>query len=194
MKNPSNVTHQLSQYWQKIGFIAALCERHKLNHQLYSDAIDQHDNTLLYHKLLKKVWEYLLEQLTSMKNLEKALLQLEEIMPEPQAQDSYGVYPAFDAGLLLTSCLQMILDDSIDDVDLSANVSLATVTQFIVFTGEAEEDIQALQHPLALAELSFQNDLIASLTNSGLSKLETVKKLRKELSQISVSNLGIVAE
>lgn len=194
MTSPLNITSQLPLHWQKIGFIAALCERHKLNHQLYSDAVDQHDNALLYRKLLSKVWEYLLEQLTSMKNLEKALLQLEEIMPEPQTDDSYGVYPALDAGLLLTSCLQMILDDSIDDVDLSASVSLATTTQFIVFTGDAEEDNQALQQPLALAEISFQDDIIASLTNSDLSKLETIKKLRKKLSQISVSNLGITVE
>jgi uncharacterized protein YjaG (DUF416 family) len=183
----------LNHHWQKIAFIAALCERHEPNFQLYCETQDQTDNSLLYRKFLNKVWEYLLEQLTSMRNLEKALLQFEEVVPEPCEDDGYGVYPALDACLLLISSLQMILDDSIDDVDISANLSAATVTHFLLFTGNADDENQTLNHPLLQEELAFQQRIISDLADDQISKLTRLKNIRSELNLNSVSNLGIEA-
>lgn len=186
------MTPDFEHHWQKIAFIAALCSRHQGNHALYCEAIDNDTQAAQYGKILNKVWEYLAGQLKSMKNLESALLQLEEITPEPSDEDSYGIYPALDACLLLTSALQMILDPSIDDVAQAAPLSQATVSQFIEFSEGINLDAEAMaQHPLCREELEFQQHLSASLSATGDNQAQIIKQLRRELSEYSYSNLGI---
>lgn len=181
------------EHWVKIAFITALCQRHYPNFQLYCDTVNLGSNGEAYGKILGKVWEYLAGQLKSMKNLEKALLQLEEITPQPSDEDSYGVYPALDACLLLTSSLQMILDDSIDDTETAAQVSLATVSQFIEVISDESFDPQAQQHELYDQELEFQQTLTLMLSEKSDTSTIT-KKLRHFLREFDTSNLGISLE
>lgn len=181
---------EFQHQWQKIAFINALCSRHEGNHSLYCEAMGLTDHAQLYGKIVNKVWEYLAGQLKSMKNLEKALLQLEEITPEPQESDGYGIYPALDACLLLTSAVQMILDQSIDDTAVAAPLSLATVRQFIEFS-EAADTIDIDQHPLYQEELQLQHYLQELLCTAGISQTQAIKQLRRELSDYPYSNLGI---
>ncbi len=182
------------QHWQKIAFITALCERHYPNYALYCEANEQPEDARQLRKLLNKVWEYLAGQLNSMKNLEKALLQLETLTPEPVEDDAYGVYPALDCCLLLTSALQMILDDSIDDCDTAAGLSLATVSQFIAFSeGTDEFDPTRQQHELYDRELQLQDWLHEYLAGPGTTA-DLIKQLRRELNDFDSSNLGIALQ
>ena len=178
-------------HWNKIAFITALCERHWINFQLYSEIIEQPEQGNSYRKVLNKVWEYLAGQLNSMKNLEKALAQLEEITPEPTDEDGYGIYPALDACLLLISALQMILDDSIDDTETAAQLSLATVCQFIEMSSDLPEfDPEQHQHELYDEEVRLQQWLQTSLSEKAATAT-IVKQLRHTLSGFESSNLGI---
>lgn len=178
-------------HWEKIAFITALCERHLPNHALYCETIQETEAPEQLRKTLNKIWEYLAGQLNSMKNLEKALLQMEGLTPEPGEDDHYGVYPALDCCLLLTSALQMILDDSIDDVEAAAGLSLATVSQFIELVEELEEfDPEQHQHELYDQELELQAWLKTCLSSTS-AKADIIKNLRKELGQFDSSNLGI---
>ncbi|MBR9912061.1 MAG: YjaG family protein [Gammaproteobacteria bacterium] len=182
------------QHWQNIGFICGLCERHYPNFQLYSESLGEPQQGQLYRKILNKVWEYLAGQLTSLKNLEKSLPQLEEITPQPGDADSYGVYPALDACLLLTSALQMILDDSIDDSDTAAHLSRATVAQFIaVISGQESFDSDTQQHELYDAELQMQQWLREQMTQPA-DTATIIKETRRALRQLDCSNLGISLE
>lgn len=178
-------------HWEKIAFITALCERHIPNYALYCETIDAPQQAKQLQKVLNKVWEYLAGQLNSMKNLEKALLLLEELTPEPSEEDGYGVYPALDCCLLLTSALQMILDDSIDDVEAAAGLSIATVSQFIALSEDIDEfDPEQQQHDLYDQELELQRWLNERLKVKAATT-EIIKSLRKELSEFDSSNLGI---
>lgn len=177
-------------HWCNIGFIAGLCERHFINFVLYSDSINQPEPARQYRKILNKVWEYLAGQLHSLKNLEKALEQLEAITPVPREADNYGVYPAADACLLLTSALQMILDDSIDDTEMASNLSLATVAQFIGLLTDAEFDPLSQTHELYEQELQTQEWLRESLSEQQ-SRSAIIKQLRRDLGNMESSNLGI---
>lgn len=186
------MTPVFEHHWQKIAFITALCSRHQANHSLYCEAIEAPDDAKLYGKVLNKVWEYLAGQLKSLKNLESALLQLVEITPEPTEDDGYGIYPALDACLLLTSALQMILDPSIDDIDQAAPLSLATVSQFIEVSEDlAPDSAEITEHPLYQSELELQQNVRITLETAGLPQAEVIKCLRRELSEYSYSNLGI---
>ncbi|WP_439135762.1 DUF416 family protein [Pseudomaricurvus sp.] len=178
-------------HWEKIAFITALCERHQPNYALYCETIGEPEKADQLRKVLNKVWEYLAGQLKSMKNLEKALLQLEEITPEPTEDDGYGVYPALDCCLLLTSALQMILDDSADDLEAAEGLSLATVSHFIAFAEDLEEfDPSQQQHELYDQEQELQQWLKTCLT-SPESQSDIIKQLRKRLNEFESSNLGI---
>lgn len=178
-------------HWEKIAFITALCERHVPNYTLYCETIQETEDPEQLRKILNKIWEYLAGQLNSMKNLEKALLQMEELTPEPQEDDNYGVYPALDCCLLLTSALQMILDDSIDDVAAAAGLSLATVSQFIELSEDLEEfNPELQQHELYDQEVALHVWLKECLGSTS-PKADIIKNLRKELGQFDSSNLGI---
>jgi uncharacterized protein YjaG (DUF416 family) len=178
-------------HWEKITFITALCERHLPNYALYCETIGETGATDQLRKILNKLWEYLAGQLQSMKNLEKALLQMEELTPEPKEDDNYGVYPALDCCLLMTSALQMILDDSIDDVEAAAGLSLATVSQFIELSEDLEEfGPEHHGHELYQQELGL-HAWVQECVSSKAAKAEIVKELRKELTQFDSSNLGI---
>jgi len=186
------MTPTFEHHWQKIAFIAALCSRHQGNHAIYCEAIEKNEQVALYGKILNKVWEYLAGQLKSMKNLENALLQLEGITPDPDENDGYGVYPALDACLLLTSALQMILDPSIDDVEQAAPLSLATVSQFIeISEGLDAKSDAVVQHPLYQEERQLQQQLTANLSATDQTQAQIIKQLRRDLSEYTYSNLGI---
>ena len=183
------------EHWNRIALITALAERHYGNYALYCELTDQPQQAEQWRKNLNKVWEYLAGQLNSMKNLEKALLSMDELTPEPTDEDGYGVYPAQDACLLLTSALQMILDNSIDDVETACGLSLQTVAQFVAFSQELELDdamdnpvVQV--HPLYLQEVALQQQLHELLQQAG-NTTELVKQLRRELREYDCSNLGI---
>lgn len=188
---PYIAIEQLTERWQRIAMIASLCERHAINHQLYRENAGQAGTVKLYRKVLNKVWEYLAGQLKSMKNLEKALLEVQEMTPEPTESDGYGIYPALDACSLLTSCLQMILDNSAEDLDVASGLSMATVAQFIELVDELSEfDPEHMQHPLFDAEVALQNELIKRLQQQK-PQTEIVQALRRWLGDMDVSNLGI---
>jgi uncharacterized protein YjaG (DUF416 family) len=182
---------KLTHHWQRIAMIAGLCERHSINHQLYCENFGKDTQAQQYRKILNKVWEYLAGQLKSLKNLEKALLELEVITPEPQPEDGYGVYPALDACCLLTSCLQMILDPSADDLDTASGMSMGTVAQFIALIDELDEfDPSQQQHALFDEEIALQLEIAQRLQTKG-AQPEIIKTLRRWLNEMNSSNLGI---
>ncbi len=178
-------------HWEKIAFIAGLSERHYPNYALFSETISRPQQADVLRKVLNKVWEYLAGQLNSMKNLEKALQEVEQLTPEPGPEDGYGIYPALDFCLLLTSALQMILDNSIDDTETAAGLSRETVSQFIALSEDLEEfDPQLQQHDLYDQELAYQQWLQDCLSEQRPTNL-IIKQLRRELAQLPASNLGI---
>lgn len=185
---------KLTEQWQRIAMIAGLCERHSINHQLYCESIGKSPQAQQYRKILNKVWEYLAGQLKSLKNLEKALLELEGITPEPEPEDGYGIYPALDACCLLTSCLQMILDPSADDLESASGMSMGTVAQFIALIEELDEfDPSEQQHSLFDDELALQTEIAQQLQIRN-PQPEIIKTLRRWLTEMPSSNLGITLQ
>jgi uncharacterized protein YjaG (DUF416 family) len=86
----------------------------------------------------------------------------------------------------------MILDDSIDDSVDAANLSLATVTNFIEFSEEQGLKSEPLEkNPLYLGELSFQESIKSKLLATSQRQAEIIRLLRKWLNTLEYSNLGI---
>ena len=88
----------------------------------------------------------------------------------------------------------MILDDSIDDSETAAELSKATVAQFIALSEGLEEfDPEQQSFELYEEEIRWQQHLSSQL-ESQQAQAEIIKQLRRELGEFSTSNLGIALE
>jgi len=169
--------------WQQLAFCAALCERSFPNYELFCELEELDSKTA--RKILNKVWEYLRGQLKSLKNLEKQLEAMNDMIPDPEQYEQYGAYPAMDTLLNLQSCLQGILDSSISDAQAIQELTHARLEEVIELQG-GERDKDGLW----LRQLAFEKELDA-LLQAQMSHAEQVKQLIPLAQDGGVSQLGI---
>lgn len=177
--------HSLNQ-WQQLAFCAALCERSFPNYQLFCELEEQPSEPA--RKILNKVWEYLRGQLKSLKNMEKQLETITDLVPNPDEYDQYGAYPAMDTILTLQSCVQAILDRSIED---AANIQTLTherLLEVLELQGVAPGDSE-LWH----RQSHFEEELYKLITAQN-SHADMVKALIPMSKDNGVSQLGICLE
>ena len=94
-------------HWQKIAFSAALLERMLPNYQMFSEAADFGDAKILRNQLYI-IWQWLANRNAVKINIDAQLLKLEPETPDPEAFDSFGVFPALDACMALTALWQLM--------------------------------------------------------------------------------------
>lgn len=177
--------HSLNQ-WQQLAFCTALCERSFPNYQLFCELEEQSSEPA--RKILNKVWEYLRGQLKSLKNMEKQLEALTDLVPNPAEYEQYGAYPAMDTILTLQSCVQAILDRSIED---AANIQ--TLTHERLLEVLELQDIAPGDSELWHRQNQFEQQLYELIT-SQKSHADTVKLLLPLSKDNGVSQLGICLE
>ncbi len=179
-------------HWQHLAICAALTERSFPNYALYCE-IEGIDPQPL-RKMLNKVWEFLRGQLKSSKNIEKQLEALTDHIPDPETKDHYGAYPAMDTALALQSCLQAIVDASIEDAEAILTMMAERLEEVIALQSDdddAEPDLDA--SPLWQRHQQFIDDLMKLVTSQS-SHADMVKKLIPLASDHGVSHLGICVD
>lgn len=174
-------------HWQHLAICAALTERSFPNYELYCE-IEGIDSQPL-RKMLNKVWEFLRGQLKSTKNIEKQLEALTDQIPDPETKEHFGVYPAMDTVLALQSCLQAIVDTSIEDSDAIIEMMNERLAEVIRLQAD-DEDVDLSSSDLWLRHQDFVDELVA-LIQSRQSHAEMVKQLIPMASDERVSQLGI---
>lgn len=176
-------------HWQHLAICTAITERSFPNYALYCEIEGLNSQTL--RKMLNKVWEYLRGQLKSSKNIEKQLEALTENIPDPETKEHYGVFPAMDTALALQSCLQAILDPSIEDSNAIIEMMNERLAEVIGLQTEGTVEIEAndlwIRHQAFLAE-------IIEIINNRQSHADQVKALIPLSRDHGVSNLGICLE
>jgi len=172
-------------HWQQLSFCAAICERSLPNFQLFCELEERPEQYQQSRKILNKVWEYLRGQLSSMKNIEKQLEVLNELVPDPTQHDSYGAYPAMDAMVALQSCIQGILDDSIDDAQAMQTMTQQRLLEVFELQQQNKEDSE-----LWARQLSFEQEVV-DLVCEKISHADAIKKLIPLSRDKGVSQLGI---
>lgn len=177
--------HSLNQ-WQQLAFCTALCERSFPNYQLFCEIESQSSEPA--RKILNKVWEYLRGQLTSLKNIEKQLEPLTELIPNPEDYDQYGVYPAMDTLLNLQSCVQAILDNSIEDAQNIQTLTHERLLEVLELQG-VDQNESELWHRQA----EFEKAIFDTITAHG-SHADAVKSLIPLSKDNGISQLGISLE
>ncbi|QYK02364.1 YjaG family protein [Shewanella psychrotolerans] len=181
---------------QKKLFAIALCQRMYPNYLLFSEVCEFGDPQVL-DTVLNLLWQSMYDKKLKL-NIDIYLERLDLNTPEPSDFDAYGVYPAMDAAVALTSLLSALQSKVEDDITNISKLSSSTVANYIEATVEEEMDEQALDdfifnHEVMIEEKELQSSLLEIIEDNPKLTADFVKSLRKEIIESGVSNIGITA-
>ena len=195
MRNPIQKRLENLATWQHLTFMACLCERMYPNYHLFCQITEQPQNAKVYHNILNLVWEYLTVKDANI-NFENQLEKLENIIPDVNDYDFYGVVPALDACEGLAEVLHTIIagDSCVQAVKLS-ELSLGTVAGYL----ETEYDrtlseVELKESDLIQQELDVQWQLYRALKEAERHDVELISDLKNALREEAVSNICIKIE
>ncbi len=200
---------KLSQ-WQQIAFSVSLLERMLPNYQMFSEVSGFGDTKILRNQL-DIIWQWLSQPNTTKINIEAQLLKLEAETPDPEEHDSFGVFPALDTCMALTSVWQLMQSKSaknnkkaavdLDYIQSVSRLSHNSVSYYVELLlieelGELEnsnnqEALAAInEHPLIQWEKATQDELCQFLTFAAENK-KSCDMAKKMSLEEGLSSLGI---
>jgi glutamine--fructose-6-phosphate transaminase (isomerizing) len=195
MRNPIHKRLENLATWQHLTFMACLCERMYPNYHLFCQITEQPQNAKVYHNILNLVWEYLTVKEANI-NFENQLEKLENIIPDVNDYDFYGVVPALDACEGLAEVLHTIIAGaSLEQAVKVSQLSLGTVASYL----ETEYDrtlseVELKESDLIQQELDVQWQLYRALKEAERHDVELISDLKNALREEAVSNICIKIE
>ena len=195
MRNPIHKRLENLATWQHLTFMACLCERMYPNYHLFCEITEQPQNARVYHNILNLVWEYLTVKEANI-NFENQLEKLENIIPDVNDYDFYGVVPALDACEGLAEVLHTIIAGaSLEQAVKVSQLSLGTVAGYL----ETEYDrtlseVELKESDLIRQELDVQWQLYRALKEAERHDVELISDLKNALREEAVSNICIKIE
>ena len=195
MRNPIHKRLENLATWQHLTFMACLCERMYPNYHLFCQITEQPQNAKVYHNILNLVWEYLTVKEANI-NFENQLEKLENIIPDVNDYDFYGVVPALDACEGLAEVLHTIIAGaSLEQAVKVSQLSLGTVAGYL----ETEYDrtlseVELKESDLIQQELDVQWQLYRALKEVERHDVELISDLKNALREEAVSNICIKIE
>ena len=195
MRNPIHKRLENLATWQHLTFMACLCERMYPNYHLFCQITEQPQNAKVYQHILNLVWEYLTVKEASI-NFESQLEKLENIIPDVNDYDFYGVVPALDACEGLAEVLHTIIAGaSLEQAIKVSQLSLGTVAGYL----ETEYDrtlseVELKESDLIQQELDVQWQLYRALKEAERHDVELISDLKNALREEAVSNICIKIE
>ena len=195
MRNPIHKRLENLATWQHLTFMACLCERMYPNYHLFCEITEQPQNAKVYHNILNLVWEYLTVKEANI-NFENQLEKLENIIPDVNDYDFYGVVPTLDACEGLAEVLHTIIAGaSLEQAVKVSQLSLGTVASYL----ETEYDrtlseVELKESDLIQQELDVQWQLYRALKEAERHDVELISDLKNALREESVSNICIKIE
>ncbi|MBY6187073.1 YjaG family protein [Marinobacter hydrocarbonoclasticus] len=181
--------------WQKTLFATALAERMLPNYLLFADITEAEGADKVVTQM-DMLWQSLYSKEIRL-NYDRMLDQLEELMPDPQVHEFYGVYPASDALMAISTILTALQQKVEADLVNISKLSSSTVAAFIEASEQPDfDDEDALDdfifaHPLMQGERELQSELLTLVEELSRQDAEAIKGLRKELRDDAVSNIGV---
>ncbi|WP_068546254.1 YjaG family protein [Thalassotalea crassostreae] len=183
--------------WQQTAFSAALLERMLPNYRMFSEAADFGDFNVLRNQL-NLIWQRL-EQGQIKINFAVQLEKLEEVIPDVEDFDFFGVYPALDTCMALGSLLQAIQDKDDETMANVSTLSTSSVRYYleILLASEHESEQEIIiqesdidEHPLMAWEVASQQELFDAAAKGKANK-QTCQLLKQLALSEGLSNLGI---
>lgn len=179
---------------QKQLFATALCQRMLPNYQLFCEVCEFGDAKVL-STALDLLWQSMYDKKLKL-NIDIHLQRLEDNTPEPESFDVYGVYPALDAIVAVSSLLSAIQSKVEDDIINISKLSSSTVANYIEASSNIELEGDALDdyifaHEVMQEEQALQGSLLDIIEANPKLGPEFIKALRKEVVMADVSNIGV---
>lgn len=164
------------------------------NYQLFSEVCEFGDPAVL-STVLDLLWQSQYDNKLKF-NIDVHLQRLEDNTPEPADFDNYGVYPAMDAVVALSTLLGAIQTNLEEDITNISKLSSSTVANYIETISDVDLTDDALDdyvfaHEVMEEERELQNTLLEIIEENPKITAELVKGLRKEIIEAGVSNIGI---
>lgn len=187
--------------WQQIAFSSALLERMLPNYQMFSES-SQFGTYDVLRNQLDLVWQWLDKNNKVKININAQLNKLEEQTPDPEAFDSFGVFPALDVCMAMMSLWQLMqtngTDKQNDDINSISRLSQNSVNFYVelLLLDEDNENVTATdinEHPLVVWEKETQTELFDFLKIASETKRSCQLATEMALSE-GLSNLGIAIE
>jgi uncharacterized protein YjaG (DUF416 family) len=192
-------------HWQQITFASAILERMLPNYQMFSESSEFGSYDVLRNQL-DLIWQWLDKNNKIKININAQLNKLEEQTPDPEAFDSFGVFPALDVCMAMMSLFQLMQtngkDKDYEDINSVSRLSYNSVNYYVellFLQEENEEDSEGIEtenideHPLIIWEKDTQNELFDFLTMAAETKHSCQLAKQMVLSE-GLSNLGIAIE
>lgn len=192
MRNPIHKRLENLATWQHLTFIACLCERMYPNYQLFCQITEQPQHAKVYHNILNLAWEYLTVKDAKI-NFENQLEKLENIIPDVNDYDFYGVVPALDACEALSEMLHTIIaGDSLTQAVKLSQLSLQTVADLLAEQNERELSETELKESEEIQqELDVQWQIYHVLKDAEKHNVELILGLKNELREVGISNICV---
>ena len=183
--------------WQQAAFCVAQAERTWPNFALFSELSDFGEAADI-RNCLDRLWEFVAGQ-RSAKQLERLHEKLDPNMPDPEAFDVYGVHPALDMIVGLTSALSCSITPDFDETMSSALLVQSTVGKFIKFSEVPDLKGTELNqyihdHPLSVEQDAFFEELFELFKQFPNPKPAVAKNIRRLAQNETTSNIGITLE
>jgi uncharacterized protein YjaG (DUF416 family) len=170
--------------WQKIAYGAALVERMYPNFALFSELVAT-DGQAVFRNILNLVWESVSGKNASI-DFQKQLDKLEQITPDPEKFDMYGVWPALDAAVGLSSLLSCCVRFDAGEILSIAQLSEATIANYLQAVDDSEDE------SLFQADQQYQQQLLQLLSDEADSpRGELLKTIKSLVAAWEVSNIGL---
>jgi uncharacterized protein YjaG (DUF416 family) len=188
---------KLSQ-WRQIAFSAALLERLIPNYQMFAEHAEFGEFKVLRNQL-DVVWLWLDKNNRSKINYDAQINKLEPQIPDPEAFDFFGVFPAIDATMALMSLLQAMQDKDLASAPTVSRLSENSVSYYVELllaeekqqNDDSEITVKEIEeHPLMEWEFDTQNELFYALQELPENK-ESCLKIKAMVLEEGLSNLGI---
>ena len=192
MRNPIHKRLEHFESWQHLAFMASLCERMYPNYYLFCQMTEQPEQAKTYQNILNLVWEYLIVKNAKI-NFENQLEKLENIIPDVNDYDFFGVVPALDACEALSELLHAIIAGStLEQAVKLSQISLQTVMVSLETQSEREFSEKELKESEEMVqELDVQWQIYRALNDCEERDIELIAGLKNELRSLGTSNLGI---
>ena len=192
MRNPIHKRLENLESWQHLTFMAALCERMAPNFNLFCQMNNLEMEVKVYQNILNLVWEYLTVKDAKI-NFESQLEKLEEIIPDVNDYNSFGVIPALDACQSLSEILHgIIAGETLERAVEISQISLGTITRLLeTETGRDWTEHELKESEEIQGELDIQWQVYRLLKECEKRDIALILGLKNEIRAEGISNIGI---
>ena len=198
--NPESLYKHLSKFkgWRETLFLLVLAERSFPNYALFAEVAEV-GNANEMAGIINRCWELVENKVDDPKEIDRLLIRLGNITPDPDRYDAYGVKPALLCCSIVEKALFTWVNKENRRAHIAATESFNAVVEFVEYRdgeGLDDDELVALfdSHPLVLEEKSIQEEAFKMIKAERFPSSSFIDKIRALGENDGVSNLGISLE